>query len=732
MNLAGRSAVISLLVLTLFKGGAGAAEDIAPACNDPHPVTQGVVTSLRTAPETPSHPLDPLTPAEHQKIKQILARQGGFGENAVFAFVQLKEPPKQEVLAFTGGQAFRREAFVNLLSPERKTAFEVIVDLRGERILSQKDLGALQPMASWWDYVTTMEVLNKSSEIQEALRKRGYSLAGKSIEDVVYVEPDAPGRSWRAEKQPHKYPNDPLAQKGKTSRLVRAFFADRQGPKETTLNYGPALEGLMALVDVYNKKIAYLYDVPGPAIRTRIPHNVFDPAILGSLAQKSSLHTTPKTIENLTLQGNHVRWGDWDFRYGFNMREGLTLHQIAFEDNGKRRSICYRAAISELLVPYAGVTEDWVWREFYDAGDYGLGAFSTSARPGKELPANAMTIDVVLPNYNLTLPEPMPQRVFLFERDGGLLAYHVQDAARTYVRGKELVVGFITTLGNYDYTCQWIFRQDGSFGFETELNGVIEHMTVDEDQQCEQCLRERSQGPGTYVGKGDQKFGTLVAPQTVGVHHQHWFNLRLDFDTDGPSNAVKEVNVRSLPFDAEANPAGRAFTVETTIFGKEKEATRHLNPASNRSWAIFNPDSQSPLGHFAGYQIHPMSNTATSLPRKRYGDATSFTQYHFWATAYHPDELYATGAYPSQAPRDYTDHLARYVANNEAIYKQDVVVWYSLGITHIVAPEDFPLMPCVKAGVNFVPAGFFAKSPALKHTKTEVPTVPAQPRTSKK
>ena len=43
------------------------------------------------------------------------------------------------------------------------------------------------------------------------------------------------------------------------------------------------------------------------------------------------------------------------------------------------------------------------------------------------------------------------------------------------------------------------------------------------------------------------KSGHLVAANVVAPHHQHFFNFRLDFDVDGPSNSVHEMNTRALP-----------------------------------------------------------------------------------------------------------------------------------------------------------------------------------------
>ena len=52
------------------------------------------------------------------------------------------------------------------------------------------------------------------------------------------------------------------------------------------------------------------------------------------------------------VDGNHVRWQKWSFVIGFNGREGLTLNNLCYQDNGKKRSVLYRASLSEMVVPY--------------------------------------------------------------------------------------------------------------------------------------------------------------------------------------------------------------------------------------------------------------------------------------------------------------------------------------------------------------------------------------------
>jgi primary-amine oxidase len=89
----------------------------------------------------------------------------------------------------------------------------------------------------------------------------------------------------------------------------------------------------------------------------------------------------------------------------------------------------------------------------------------------------------------------------------------------------------------------------------------------------------------------------------------------------------------------------------------------------------------------------------------------AFINNHFWATRYRPEELYAAGPYPNQSTTD--NGLSKWIANDEPLTGQDVVVWYTLGITHIPRPEEWPIMPVTHVGFRLIPGGFFERNPAL-------------------
>jgi primary-amine oxidase len=88
-----------------------------------------------------------------------------------------------------------------------------------------------------------------------------------------------------------------------------------------------------------------------------------------------------------------------------------------------------------------------------------------------------------------------------------------------------------------------------------------------------------------------------------------------------------------------------------------------------------------------------------------------FINNHFWATHYRQGEWNAAGPYPNQSAGG--DGLPRWIADDEPLVNQDVVIWYTFGLTHIPRPEEWPIMPATHVGFRLIPGGFFARNPAL-------------------
>jgi primary-amine oxidase len=417
------------------------------------------------------------------------------------------------------------------------------------------------------------------------------------------------------------------------------------------------------------------------------------------------LRTAPKPLTivqpkgaSFELRNHEVAWQKWRFHFGLDPREGLVLHQVRYVDAGKERSILYRASLSEMVVPYGDPDSTWNWRSAFDVGEYGIGRLASPIIKGTDAPENAKLFDFPVAD-DAGGVQSLRNAVALYERDAGLLWKHY-DIDRDYNesrRGRQLVLMFIATVGNYDYALNWIFHQDGVLEFRADLTGIM--LTKGVKQELPSHDDHAAAAHAHYV-----------APNLVAPHHQHFFNFRLDMDVDGAANSIVEANTRTAPA-GDQNALGNAFVMETTPLPSEKSAQRDLDFASQRKWKI-RSTIMNALGENTSYVLVPGDNSLpyvrTDAPvRKR----AAFLNHHVWATRFRDGEMHAAGYYPNQSTAD--SGLDIWTANDESLDNHDLVVWYTSGVTHIPRPEEWPIMTVHQTGFKLVPAGFFVRNPAL-------------------
>src|ERR1700743_3203326 len=87
-----------------------------------------------------SYPLDPLNATEMQTALQILRDEKLVTPNTWYNIINLKEPPKKEVLSWQPGTPFRREAFVSFYDYAKPGMTEALVDLNAGKLLNTKTI----------------------------------------------------------------------------------------------------------------------------------------------------------------------------------------------------------------------------------------------------------------------------------------------------------------------------------------------------------------------------------------------------------------------------------------------------------------------------------------------------------------------------------------------------------------------------------------------------------------
>ncbi|OFI38126.1 histamine oxidase [Arthrobacter sp. SW1] len=618
---------------------------------------------------TQSSAYAPVTADEVSAVTAALNNAGLFDEHARIAYLGLMDPPRgHNAEAGTARRRFR----VFLHDVATGAARDVVVAASGDILrntgLDTAATGGLPVIGEEFELVEA--VLAQDERWLKALADRNLDLA------KVRVAPLSAGV--------FEYPEE------KGRRILRGLAFVQEFPEDNA--WAHPVDGLVAYVDVVNKEVTQVLDfgaMPIPAEHG----NYTDPELTGPLrTTQKPLHITQPEGPSFSIEGgNHLEWEKWSLDIGFDIREGVVLHNVAFDDGGRRRSILKRASIAEMVVPYGDPSPVRSWQNYFDTGEYLVGQYANSLELGCDCLGEITYLSPVVSD-SFGKPREIRNAVCIHEEDWSILSKHsdLWSGVNYTRRNRRLVVSFFTTVGNYDYGFYWYLYLDGTIEFEAKATGVV--------------------FTSAFPDGGSDNISQL-APGLGAPFHQHLFSARLDFALDGFTNRVEEEDVVRQAM-GEGNPRGNAFSRKRTVLTRESEAVREGDARNGRSWVISNPESRNRLGEPVAYKLHSenqptlLADPASSIARR-----ATFATKDLWVTRYAEDELYPTGDFVNQHPGG--AGLPAYIAQDRDIDGQDIVVWHTFGLTHFPRPEDWPIMPVDTVGFKLRPEGFFDRSPVL-------------------
>jgi primary-amine oxidase len=619
-----------------------------------------------------AHPLDALSGEEITTAVAALQNAGDSDAVTKFALIGLDEPDKQAVLSWQPGQIIARSAFV--VARRDHTVFEGAVNLGNRQVEYWRAVPNVQSGIVVSEWQIAQQITVSDPGWQAAMRRRGYDPSHRAL----FCSPLSAGY--------FAVPED------EGRRLLDVTCFDTAGTRNV---WSRPIEGLVAVVDLDALRVVRLIDT-GRAPVSRDGEELEE----GSGPGRRPMPNEVSTGAGFVLDSNMVHWHRWSFHYRMDIRTGLVVSLVRYENEGRQRMVLYRGSLAEMFVPYMDPDPAWSFRSYMDVGEFGIGPLSLPLAPGSDCPVNARFLDATFADEH-GLPIERHGVICLFERDTAMPSWRHAEITNNGYQGRpaiELVMRTIPTLGNYDYVIDWVLTEAGEIRIDVGATGIIQAKGVTARNMADASAQR------------DTRYGNLVAPNLVGVDHDHFLSFRLDADIDGERNTLvrQRLAPRRLMSVGERRSLWRVVEAPVNVEGPIGRDMRD----GDEQWRIENPNRTNALGQHPGYELR-IGQGATSLlspddfPQRRAG----FSAAPLWITAYDPNELYAAGPYPNQSRGG--DGLPAYVARHRSVANADIVLWCTLGFHHVPRPEDWPVMPTMWRSVSLAPDGFFDRNPAM-------------------
>jgi primary-amine oxidase len=631
--------------------------------------------------QQPRHPLDPLSWQEHWAALEVLREAGHMDDGTSFSFVGLQEPDKGIVSRWKDGQSFPRSAFAVVRDGPR--TYEAVIDLAERRVTGWTEVTGIQPQWLDREFGTGVEQAKGHPDFVAAMQSRG-------ITDLSFIDCHTIPLGYFGTEE----------QRGR--RVGYVFCEDARGVRN---RWSRSIAGLTVVVDMADGSVIRVVDEG--AIPPSTTTAEYDRGSIGApRAVEGPIHVTQPLGPGFSIDGHRITWQNWSFHVRPDTRVGMVLSLVEYRDGDSDRSVLYQGSLSEIFVPYMDPSFAWYGRNFIDAGEFSASGLTKPLMRGRDCPDHAVYVDHVMAGGD-GRPQDRPDMICVFERTAGDVAWrHFGDPPASRP-ARDLVVRMAAVLGNYDYLFDWVFKQNGSIAVGVGATGIAEAKVVAETD-------------ATTPPAGDVRpdaYGRFVAPRIVAVNHDHYFSFRLDLDVDGSTNSLVVDRLKSVTLPGD-HPRRSIWVADETVARRESDAKLTIDYNRPALWRVTSEATKNYVGYPTSYQLKPGGNGNTLLsaddyPRRRAG----FIDHHLWVTPHAPNERYAAGDYPTLSKPGMG--LPEWSAADRPISGTDIVLWYTIGMHHMVRAEDWPVMPVLWHWFELRPFDFFDGNPAL-----DLPEVP--------
>lgn len=410
---------------------------------------------------------------------------------------------------------------------------------------------------------------------------------------------------------------------------------------------------------------------------------------------------------SLDRDAQYVSYMGWTFYFTSYVSTGLMLYDIRFQNH----SVMYELGLNEAMAHYAGDDPIQGGQEFLDCA-FGMGKFSFELVPGYDCPAYADYFDST---YHLNGKKwTNKNSICLFEYTADyLLQRHTSQYQVTVSKNTYLLMRYVATVGNYDYTIDYIMYLDGTLEVKVRASGFIfgafRSNTTSND------------GPHHPPGTEADKYGYRIHDAISSSMHDHVISFRADMDIAGQPNTFQRVAIepvkRSYSWEQPEIPLRESMALHEYPIDHETGLDWPAN--SGEMYIVSHATATNKWNERRSYRITPGTGMGTPphLTIKNstsLGKAATWATHDLWVVRQRDTERASADPLNWFAPHapllDFDD-----VADNEPLGSEsDLVLYFNLGAHHVPHSGDLPntLMHTSASGVAFVPHNFLDRDPS--------------------
>jgi len=279
-----------------------------------------------------------------------------------------------------------------------------------------------------------------------------------------------------------------------------------------------------------------------------------------------------------------VSWMGFEFFVATSQVTGVTLYDIKFGGE----SIIYELGLQEAMVHYAGDDPQQGGLEFLDSF-FGMGKFMFELVPSYDCPAYATYLSTIYNNRESSVTSHNNVCIFEYTADHALQR-HTSAERISISRNTYLVVRSVSTLGNYDYTIDYIFYLDGTIEVKVRASGYI--------FAAFWALNST---------KMEDEYGYRIHDSAATSMHDHVLNFKADLDVAGTANTLVRVGIEPVSKeyswdDKRTKPRNTMHLVEHSV---EEETGLNWPGNSREMYIVQNQNSTNAWGEKRGYRITP-------------------------------------------------------------------------------------------------------------------------------